>query len=251
MYFKHKNVVGNIAVGGEQASMKEPMIEGVQEQGQMVEQCGDEMGVMAGTSPPYLGMLHYLFLCTSIVDNSNNSTEQFVRHTCACMVVGMVMWSGWYSYVDVSLVGVELTHVHYMYVYVDTIQYMPMSIVLSQLAIGVIYCSFSACNAIGSELCVFQCAMMKLLYRSNHSEGRVQVCCNNEQNKLDDMVVHGALLNLNCIGDFLMCTRWPCTFKVSSSQIPVLWFFARHAQEAFCWIMRLEYKTDFILRMLM
>eukprot|EP00731_Ephydatia_muelleri_P017488 Em0010g586a len=37
----------NVAVGGEQASMDEAMIEGVQEQGQMVEQCGDVMVVEA------------------------------------------------------------------------------------------------------------------------------------------------------------------------------------------------------------
>ena len=51
-------VAGNVAVGGEQVSMEELMIEGVQEQGQMLEQCGDEMVVeAAGTSPPYVGML--------------------------------------------------------------------------------------------------------------------------------------------------------------------------------------------------
>ena len=40
-------VAGNVAVGGEQASMDEAMIEGVQGQGQMVEQCGDVMVVGA------------------------------------------------------------------------------------------------------------------------------------------------------------------------------------------------------------
>ena len=45
------------AVGGEQASMDEAMIEGGQGQGQMVEQCGDVMVVEAGTSPSHLGML--------------------------------------------------------------------------------------------------------------------------------------------------------------------------------------------------
>ena len=50
-------VVGNVAVGGEQASMDEAMIEGVQGQGQMVEQCGDVMVVEAGTSPSHLGTL--------------------------------------------------------------------------------------------------------------------------------------------------------------------------------------------------
>ena len=46
-----------VAVGGEQASMDEAMIEGVQGQGQMVEQCGGVMVVEAGTSPSHLGML--------------------------------------------------------------------------------------------------------------------------------------------------------------------------------------------------
>ena len=50
-------VAGNVAVGGEQASMDEAMIEGVQGQGQMVEQCGDVMVVEAGTSPSHLGAL--------------------------------------------------------------------------------------------------------------------------------------------------------------------------------------------------
>ena len=51
-------VAGNVAVGGEQASMYEAMIEGVQGQSQMVEQCGDVMVVEAGTSPSHLGTLH-------------------------------------------------------------------------------------------------------------------------------------------------------------------------------------------------
>ncbi|KAL5469205.1 hypothetical protein EMCRGX_G030429 [Ephydatia muelleri] len=46
---------GNVAVGGEQASMYEAMIEGVQGQGQMVDQCGDVTVVEAGTSPQHLG----------------------------------------------------------------------------------------------------------------------------------------------------------------------------------------------------
>ena len=50
-------VVGNVAVGGEQASMDEAMIEGVQGQGQIVEQCGDVMVFEAGTSPSHLGTL--------------------------------------------------------------------------------------------------------------------------------------------------------------------------------------------------
>ena len=50
-------VAGNVAVGGEQASMYEAMIEGVQGQGQMVEQCGDVMVVEAGTSSSHLGTL--------------------------------------------------------------------------------------------------------------------------------------------------------------------------------------------------
>ena len=50
-------VAGNVAVGGEQASMDEAMIEGDQGQGQMVEQCGDVMVVEAGTSPSHLGTL--------------------------------------------------------------------------------------------------------------------------------------------------------------------------------------------------
>ena len=50
-------VAVNVAVGGEQASMDEAMIEGVQGQGQMVEQCGDVMVVEAGTSPSHLGAL--------------------------------------------------------------------------------------------------------------------------------------------------------------------------------------------------
>ena len=48
---------GNVAAGGEQASMDTAMIEGVQGQGQMVEQCGDVMVVEAGTSPSHLGTL--------------------------------------------------------------------------------------------------------------------------------------------------------------------------------------------------
>ena len=48
-------VAGNVAVGGEQASMGEAMIEEVQGQDQMVEQCGDVMVVEAGTSPSHLG----------------------------------------------------------------------------------------------------------------------------------------------------------------------------------------------------
>ncbi|KAL5469137.1 hypothetical protein EMCRGX_G030342 [Ephydatia muelleri] len=43
-------VAGNVAVGGEQASMGKAMIEGVQGQGQMVEQCGDVMVVEADNS---------------------------------------------------------------------------------------------------------------------------------------------------------------------------------------------------------
>ena len=50
-------VAGNVAVGEEQASMYEAMIEGDQGQGQMVEQCGDVMVVEAGTSPSHLGTL--------------------------------------------------------------------------------------------------------------------------------------------------------------------------------------------------
>ena len=55
----HQEVIvpGNVAVGGEQASMGEAMIEGVQGQGQMVEQCGGVMVVEAGTSPSHLGTL--------------------------------------------------------------------------------------------------------------------------------------------------------------------------------------------------
>eukprot|EP00731_Ephydatia_muelleri_P017458 Em0010g556a len=47
-------VAGNVAVGGEQASMDEATIEGDQGQGQMVEQCGDVTVVEACTSPSYL-----------------------------------------------------------------------------------------------------------------------------------------------------------------------------------------------------
>ena len=50
-------VAGNVAVGGEQASVDEAMIEGVQGQGQMVEQCGGVTVIEAGTSPSHLGML--------------------------------------------------------------------------------------------------------------------------------------------------------------------------------------------------
>ena len=50
-------VTGNVAVGGEQASMDEAMIEGDQGQGQMVEQCGDVTVVEAGTLPQHLGTL--------------------------------------------------------------------------------------------------------------------------------------------------------------------------------------------------
>ena len=53
-------VAGNVAVGGEQASMDEAMIEGVQGQDQMVEQCGDVTVVEAGTSPQHLGTLQSL-----------------------------------------------------------------------------------------------------------------------------------------------------------------------------------------------
>ncbi|KAL5469178.1 hypothetical protein EMCRGX_G030392 [Ephydatia muelleri] len=45
---------GNVAVGGEQASMGKAMIEGVQGQGQMVEQCADVTVVETGTSPSHL-----------------------------------------------------------------------------------------------------------------------------------------------------------------------------------------------------
>ena len=47
-------VARNVAVG---ASMDEAMIEGVQGQGHMVEQCGDVMVVEAGTLPSHLGTL--------------------------------------------------------------------------------------------------------------------------------------------------------------------------------------------------
>ena len=50
-------VAGNVAVGKEQAGMDEAMIEGVQGQGQMVEQCADVTVVEAGTSPSHLGTL--------------------------------------------------------------------------------------------------------------------------------------------------------------------------------------------------
>ena len=50
-------VAGNVAVGGEQASMDEAMIEGDQGQGQMVDQCGDVTVVEAGTSPSHLGTI--------------------------------------------------------------------------------------------------------------------------------------------------------------------------------------------------
>ena len=50
-------VAGNVVVGVEQASMDEAVIEGVQGQGQMVEQCGDVMVVEAGTSSSHLGTL--------------------------------------------------------------------------------------------------------------------------------------------------------------------------------------------------
>ena len=74
-------VSGNVAVGSEQASMYEAMIEGDQGQGQMVEQCSDMTVVEADTSPSYLGMLRShlpvlccaslgLVLCTFTVHNS-------------------------------------------------------------------------------------------------------------------------------------------------------------------------------------
>ena len=47
-------VAGNVAVGGQQVSMDDTMIEGVQGQGQMVEQCGDV--VETGTAS-HLGTL--------------------------------------------------------------------------------------------------------------------------------------------------------------------------------------------------
>ena len=61
-------------------------------------------------------------------------------------------------------------------------------------------------------------------------------------------------ISTTTVGDLLMCTRWPCTYKVSTSQITVLWLFARHtlvqALEAFCWTMQLECKTVSAQRML-
>ncbi|KAL5469197.1 hypothetical protein EMCRGX_G030420 [Ephydatia muelleri] len=59
---------GNVAVGGEQASMNEAMIEGDQGQGQMVEQCGDVMVVEAGTSPSHL-------VCTEALNNLLNGSN--------------------------------------------------------------------------------------------------------------------------------------------------------------------------------
>lgn len=51
-------VAGNVTVGGDEANMEEGMIEQVQEQSQMVEQCGDVMAVeAAGTLPSHVGML--------------------------------------------------------------------------------------------------------------------------------------------------------------------------------------------------
>ena len=49
-------VAGNVTVGGQQVSMDETMIEGVQGQGQMVEQCGDVTVVETGTAS-HLGTL--------------------------------------------------------------------------------------------------------------------------------------------------------------------------------------------------